>query len=137
MTLALTNSKDIPVFANYSGLESPTYLQDKPEQTIQTLFGGSQANYNAHNPPYLLAHQQYAGMAGWFEAGAQDSFGGGCGCAPPPGSHPAGDDRYHGIGLRTLRDDPFRAAAGGLRAPTAHSVARSIALGLGGHGWNG
>jgi hypothetical protein len=73
MTLALTNSKDIPVFANYSGLESPTYLQDKPEQTIQALFGGSQANYNAHNPPYLLAHQHFTGMAGWFEAGAQDS----------------------------------------------------------------
>jgi len=73
MTLALTNSKDIPVFANYSGLESPTYLQDKPEQTIQALFGGSQASYNAHNPPYLLAHHRYAGMAGWFEAGAQDS----------------------------------------------------------------
>ena len=73
MTLALTNSKDIPVFANYSGLESPTYLQDKPEQTIQALFGGSQANYNAHNPPYLLAHQHFTGMAGWFEAGAQDA----------------------------------------------------------------
>jgi hypothetical protein len=34
-----------------------------------------------------------------------------------------------GIGLRTLRDDPFRAAAGGLRAPAAHPIARAIALG--------
>lgn len=40
-----------------------------------------------------------------------------------------------GIGLRTLRDDPFRAVAGGLRAPAAYPVARTIALR--GHGWNG
>ena len=72
-TLALTNAKDIPVFANYSGLESPTYQEDNQAQTIQALFGGSAADYNAHNPPYLLAQHHYTGMAGWFEAGAQDS----------------------------------------------------------------
>jgi hypothetical protein len=33
-----------------------------------------------------------------------------------------------GIGLRTLRDDPFRAAPGGLRVPAAHPVARALAL---------
>jgi hypothetical protein len=42
-----------------------------------------------------------------------------------------------GLGLRTLRDDPSRAAAGSLRAPAAHPVARAIALGTGTHGWNG
>jgi len=72
-TLALSNANDIPVFANYSGLESPTYQQDNQEQTIQALFGGSAANYDAHNPPYLLTHQRFTGMSGWFEAGAQDS----------------------------------------------------------------
>jgi len=71
-TLALNNPKDIPVFANYSGLESPTYQEDNQAQTIQALFGGSAADYNAHNPPYLLAQHHYTGMAGWFEAGAQD-----------------------------------------------------------------
>ncbi len=75
LNMALTNSKDIPVFANYSGIESPTYMSDNQEQTIQALFGGSVANYNAHNPPYLLTHQRFTGMAGWFEAGAQDSEG--------------------------------------------------------------
>jgi hypothetical protein len=40
-----------------------------------------------------------------------------------------------GIGLRTLHDDPFRAAAGGLRAPVAHPVARAIARGT--HSVNG
>ena len=72
-TMALNNSKEIPVFANYSGDESPTYQSFNQRQTIQALFGGSVANYNAHNPPYLLTHQRYTGMAGWFEAGAQDS----------------------------------------------------------------
>ena len=70
--MALNNPKEIPVFANYSGDESPTYQSLNQQQTIQALFGGSVANYDAHNPPYLLTHQRYTGMAGWFEAGAQD-----------------------------------------------------------------
>jgi len=72
-TMALNNPEEIPVFANYSGDESPTYQSLNQQQTIQALFGGSVANYDAHNPPYLLTHQRYTGMAGWFEAGAQDS----------------------------------------------------------------
>jgi S-formylglutathione hydrolase FrmB len=73
VTLALNNSKNISIFADYSGDESPTYYSDSQQQTIQALFGGSLANYNAHNPPYILAHQQFQGMAGWFEVGAQDT----------------------------------------------------------------
>ena len=60
-------------FANYSGDESPTYQDDNKAQTIQTLFGGSQANYNAHNPSYLLTQQHFTGLSGPVEAGAQDS----------------------------------------------------------------
>ncbi len=73
VTLALNNSKELPIFADYSGDESPTYQYVSKQQTIQTLFGGSEANYYAHNPPYLLTQRRYPGMAGWFEAGAQDS----------------------------------------------------------------
>jgi S-formylglutathione hydrolase FrmB len=73
VTLALNNSKDIPIFADYSGNDSPSYYSDNQQQTIQTLFGGSVANYNAHNPPYILTHQRFEGMAGWFEVGAQDT----------------------------------------------------------------
>jgi enterochelin esterase-like enzyme len=72
-TLALNNPKVYSAFANYSGDESPTYQDDNKAQTIQTLFGGSQANYNAHNPPYLLTQEHFTGLSGWFEAGAQDS----------------------------------------------------------------
>jgi S-formylglutathione hydrolase FrmB len=72
VTLALNNPKQFSVFAMYAGYVSPTYQEDNEQQTIQILFGGSQANYNAHNPPYILAHQRFTGMAGWFTAGAQD-----------------------------------------------------------------
>jgi S-formylglutathione hydrolase FrmB len=72
-TLALNNPKVFPVFADYSGDESPTYQSDTKEQTIRALFGGSPARYNGHNPPYLLAQQHFPHLAGWFEAGAQDS----------------------------------------------------------------
>jgi S-formylglutathione hydrolase FrmB len=70
--LALNNPKEYPVFANYSGLVSPQYNEDTQQQTIDALFGGSLANFNAHNPLYLLAHNRYNGMSGWFEAGQQD-----------------------------------------------------------------
>jgi S-formylglutathione hydrolase FrmB len=72
-TMALLNPKEIPVFANYSGDEGPIYQSGNQQQTIQALFGGSVASFDAHNPPYLLTHQRYAGMSGWFEAGAQDA----------------------------------------------------------------
>ena len=75
MGLALNNPKEYPVFANYSGDVSPQYQEDTQQQTIDTLFGGSVANFNAHNPPYLLARGRYDGLSGWFEAGQQDPDG--------------------------------------------------------------
>jgi poly(3-hydroxybutyrate) depolymerase len=72
-TLALNHPKEYAAFGNYSGFESPTYQADNKPQTIQALFGGSAATYDAHNPRYLLAHHRYPGLAGWFEAGAQDA----------------------------------------------------------------
>ena len=72
-TLALNNPKVYVAFGNYSGDESPTYQYASKQQTVHTLFGGSQASYDAHNPPYLLAHQRFTGVAGWFAAGAQDA----------------------------------------------------------------
>jgi S-formylglutathione hydrolase FrmB len=72
-TLALNNPKVYAAFGNYSGDESPTYQNDNKAQTVQTLFGGSEASYDAHNPPYILTHQRFTGLSGWFEVGAQDS----------------------------------------------------------------
>ena len=73
--LALNNPKEYPVFANYSGDVSPQYQEDTQQQTIADLFGGSVANFDAHNPPYLLARGRYDGLSGWFEAGQQDPDG--------------------------------------------------------------
>ncbi|MBV9095604.1 MAG: hypothetical protein JO132_17335 [Streptosporangiaceae bacterium] len=71
--LALNNPKQYSAFGMYSGYVSPNYGEAENQQlTIQTLFGGSQASFNAHNPPYILTHQHFTGMAGWFTAGAQD-----------------------------------------------------------------
>jgi poly(3-hydroxybutyrate) depolymerase len=71
-TLALNNPKVFAAFGNYSGDASPTYLDDDTQQTIQVLFDGSQASYNAYNPPYLLTHGRFPGLSGWFASGAQD-----------------------------------------------------------------
>jgi S-formylglutathione hydrolase FrmB len=74
-TLALNNPKEYAAFGNYSGDVSPTYQYDNEQQTVQALFGGSQAAYNAVNPPYILAREHYTGLSGWFESGAQDTAG--------------------------------------------------------------
>jgi enterochelin esterase-like enzyme len=71
--MALNHPKEFPVFANYSGDVAPQYQTFNTQQTISDLFEGSTATFNAHNPPYLLTHEKYPGMAGWFAAGAQDS----------------------------------------------------------------
>ena len=48
-------------FASYSGYASPTYENDNAQQTIAQLYGGSKANYEAHNPVNLLTGNQYPG----------------------------------------------------------------------------
>ena len=73
VNLALNNSRQIRSSPDYSGDESPTYQYTSKQQTIQGLFGGSLAAYNARNPRYLLMHQRHPGLVGWFEVGARDS----------------------------------------------------------------
>jgi len=70
--LALRNPKTFSTFATYSGYASPTYQNDDEQQTIVQLYGGSRADYEAHNPVNLLTHFTYAGVAGYFTAGQQD-----------------------------------------------------------------
>jgi S-formylglutathione hydrolase FrmB len=43
------------------------------QQTIDTLFGGSEADWQAHQPEYLLANNSYKGMNGFFGDGKQDT----------------------------------------------------------------
>lgn len=70
--LSLRNPTVFQTFADYSGYTSPTYLNDDEQQTIATLYGGSMANYEAHNPVSLLTGKKYPGLAGWFTAGQSD-----------------------------------------------------------------
>ncbi len=71
--LALDHPTVYPTFASFSGFASPQYQEDTEAETIDILFGGSRAAFNAHDPSQLLEHNHYAGLAGWFEVGDQDS----------------------------------------------------------------
>jgi enterochelin esterase-like enzyme len=71
--LSLRNPGIFSVFADYSGFLSPTYLDDDAQGTIQTLYGGSRDEYEAHNPIHLLTTGHYPTLAGWFSAGSSDT----------------------------------------------------------------
>jgi len=70
--LALRNPKEFSIFASYSGYSSPTYINDNEQQTIAQLYGGSKADYEAHNPEGLLKTNRCTTTSAWFTAGAQD-----------------------------------------------------------------
>ncbi len=72
VTLSLRNPKIFPTFADYSGYLEPSFQNDDQQQTIQDLYGGSKANFEAHAPDYLMTHNTYPTISGWFEAGQQD-----------------------------------------------------------------
>ena len=71
--LALRNPTVFRTFASYSGFSSPTYLNDDAQQTVVDLYGGSHADYEAHNPVHLLTFGRFTGLAAWFTAGQSDS----------------------------------------------------------------
>ena len=60
--LALRNPQIFSTFASYSGYASPTYENDDAQQTIVQLYGGSKADYEAHNPVNLLTGHQVSGL---------------------------------------------------------------------------
>ena len=70
--LALRNPKVFPIFATYSGYNVETFESGNKQNTIATLFNGSTAEYNAHNPTILLTGNNFPGTSAWFEAGLQD-----------------------------------------------------------------
>jgi enterochelin esterase-like enzyme len=72
VVLALRNPTVFQTFGDYSGYATQTYMNDDEQGTIQTLFNGSTAAYNAHDPTHLLKANTYAKTSGWFEAGEQD-----------------------------------------------------------------
>jgi S-formylglutathione hydrolase FrmB len=70
--LAVTNPTVYRTFASFSGFSSPEYQEATRRETIDTLFGGSRKEFDAHDPAQLLRHGRFDGMAGWFEVGDED-----------------------------------------------------------------
>ena len=70
--LALRNPQIFSTFATTRATPRPPTQSDDAQQTITQLYGGSKANYEAHNPVNLLTGNRYAGVAGWFTAGQSD-----------------------------------------------------------------
>ncbi len=70
--LALRNPKIFPDFASYSGYGILTYETANTQVTINTLFNGSQAEYDKFDPTILLTNDKFPTTSAWFEAGLQD-----------------------------------------------------------------
>ncbi len=73
LMLALRHPSVYPTFASFSGFASPQYEETTRGETIDTLFAGSEERFAAHDPRQLLDTGTFAGMAGWFEVGDQDT----------------------------------------------------------------
>ena len=73
LMLALRHPTVYPTFASYSGFASPQYQDASRADTIDTLFGGSEGRFAAHDPAQILRTGRFDGLAGWFEVGDQDA----------------------------------------------------------------
>lgn len=74
MMLALRHSDVYGAFGDLSGLSRPTLgVTDQPGRTIRELFHGSRADYNQHDPAWLLQHHRYPAMSGWWGCGTDET----------------------------------------------------------------
>jgi S-formylglutathione hydrolase FrmB len=70
LTLTLRHPDLFHALGDFSGGLAPT-LGGRAE-TLKRLFGGSTQAQQAYDPLTVLAHRGSAGLAAWFEAGADD-----------------------------------------------------------------
>ncbi|MTD53135.1 alpha/beta hydrolase [Amycolatopsis pithecellobii] len=74
VTLVLRHPARFATFADYSGLAGPrTGDSNALGDTVAALFGNSLTAFREHEPSWLLTHQRYPGLGGWFEVGDQDA----------------------------------------------------------------
>jgi S-formylglutathione hydrolase FrmB len=71
--LALRHPAVYPTFASFSGFAHLQYQDTSRSETIDTLFGGSKKDFDAHDPTLLIDNGHFPGSAGWFEVGDQDT----------------------------------------------------------------
>jgi hypothetical protein len=70
VTLALRHPDRFAAFADLAGDSHPDV--GGHHRTVRSLFGGSEAEFAAHDPAALLAHGSYPQLAGWFGSGRDD-----------------------------------------------------------------
>jgi S-formylglutathione hydrolase FrmB len=75
LMLALRHPDLFPTFGDYGGLLGPRTGDDNDiGTTVADLFAGDEQAFQAHEPRTLLSRRRYAGTAGWFEMGADDTL---------------------------------------------------------------
>jgi len=70
ITLALRHPDRYAAFADLAGDSHPDV--GGHHHTVRSLFGGSEAEFAAHDPATLLTHGSYPELAGWFGSGRSD-----------------------------------------------------------------
>ena len=71
--LGLAHPSTYRTILDLSGLADPIYEHDTIAQSLPVLFGGSRAEFDRHDPPWLLRHRDYRGVGAWFGCGTADS----------------------------------------------------------------
>lgn len=73
--LALRHPDMFAAFGDYGGLAGPRLGETNADttDTVTQLFGGSQQQFEAHDPASLLAQRRFPNLGGWFQVGADDA----------------------------------------------------------------
>lgn len=72
LMLALRHPHLYSAFGDFSGLVAPLVDHLTPAASDRQLYRGSAQDKRQHEPLWLLAHHDYAGLRGWFECGTRD-----------------------------------------------------------------
>jgi S-formylglutathione hydrolase FrmB len=74
LVLSLRHTDRFRVAVDFSGDLGPNLGPMAPVgRTLSQLFGGSVAEWEAHDPRTLLTHRRYPELSLWFEAGQTDA----------------------------------------------------------------
>jgi S-formylglutathione hydrolase FrmB len=73
--LALRHPKMFVAFGDFGGLAGPRVGDTNADtaSTVAQLFGGSQQQFDAHEPASVMHGTSFAGLGGWFEVGSADA----------------------------------------------------------------
>ncbi|KAA5838174.1 alpha/beta hydrolase-fold protein [Saccharopolyspora hirsuta] len=73
VVLALRHPDLFATFADFGGLLGPRDGDtNDPGTTVATLFADSRADFDEHEPAWLLGHRRYPGVHGFFAVGSDD-----------------------------------------------------------------